>query len=164
MNQWCARTLDEQYNLVVEPRALHQLNQMCVKASGVETGGVLIGYYSVDLSTAIVVEASGPPADSQQKPSWFSRGVKGLEQMLKKRWHSENRTYYLGEWHFHPVGTVQPSTVDIEQMYLIRENGNYRCKDPLLLILGVHSDAVHRHARAFVFPSGATYKELFSFE
>lgn len=67
-----------------------------------ETGGVLIGYYTPALDEAIVTDALGPPSDSRFRLSSFLRGVHGLATLLGRLWRRKPRRHYLGEWHLHP--------------------------------------------------------------
>jgi len=160
MSSWSARTTDGSFSLVIEAGALRDLDRMCAAAGNVETGGVLVGRYSADLTAAIVLEVTPPPPDSQQGSSWFNRGIAGLRAMLRRRWRSKERTYYVGEWHFHPAAHIEPSEEDIAQMYRICHDPNYHCGEPVLLILGRLSDGEERAARAFVFPLGERHMEL----
>lgn len=160
MTSWTRRTDDGTYGLVIEEPALCGLDRMCGDAGDIETGGVLVGWYSADLAVAVVREATPPPSDSRQGRSWFNRGVAGLRDMLRRRWRSKERSYYLGEWHYHPSQHVEPSSVDIEQMYTIREDPNYRCEEPLLVIFGRVGEGDERTARAFIFPRSVPHKEL----
>lgn len=160
MTSWAARTNDGSYGLVIETDALRELDRMCAEAGDIETGGVLVGQYSTNLATAIVLEVTAPPSDSRQGPSWFNRGVSGLREMLHRRWRSKERRYYVGEWHFHPSTDIEPSSHDIAQMYKIRGDLKYHCSEPVLLIFGRLGDGHKRAARAFVFPHGDRYMEL----
>lgn len=165
MSAWTGRTSDGTYGLVIEEPALRELDRMCSAAGNIETGGVLIGRYSADLAVAIVQEATPPPADSRQGPSWFNRGVTGLREMLRRRWRSKERTYYLGEWHFHPASRVVPSTDDFTQMVQISHADEYRCREPLLVIFGASKGKEgQRDVRAFVFPAGVSPVEIFPVE
>ena len=131
----------------------------CYKANKVEIGGILIGYYSKGCSIAIITEATKPPKDSTSGFSWFYRGIDGLKKLLLDRWiNSENRTFYLGEWHYHPHGSVNPSTTDINQMNKISKSKNYYCKEPILIIIG-EKTAKSRQLRAFVFPQNKDFQE-----
>lgn len=160
MSSLLARTTDGRFGLIIEARTLYDLDRMCTAAGVIETGGVLVGRYSEDLTTAITTEATPPPSDSRLGPSWFIRGVAGIREMLRRRWCSKERTYYIGEWHFHPAVHVEPSEVDVAQLYRICREPNYHCAEPVLLILGRLSDGQERAARAFVFPRGERYMEL----
>jgi len=157
---WSTRTIDGNFGLAIEFGAMGDLDRMCTIAGDIETGGVLIGRYSPDLATAIVSEATPPPPDSEQGPAWFIRGVVGLREKFKRRWRSKERTYYLGEWHFHPTANVEPSQEDIAQMSKICHDLNYHCGEPVLLIAGKSNDDQERVYRAFVFPRGNRYMEL----
>lgn len=160
MTFWSARTSDGGYGLEIETSAWHELHRICTAAGDIETGGVLVGRYSTDLLTAVVIEVTGPPKDSRQGSSSFHRGVAGLRGILLRRWLSRERTHYIGEWHFHPAAHIEPSGDDVAQMYRIRDDLNYHCSEPILLILGKLGEYQERVARAFVFPRGKEYMVL----
>jgi integrative and conjugative element protein (TIGR02256 family) len=160
MTTWTGRTSDGTYGLQIEEPVLRALDQMCRDAGVIETGGVLVGRYSADLAVAIVREATPPPTDSRRGRSWFERGVAGLRDMLWQRWRSKERSYYLGEWHFHPAPRVEPSSDDFAQMARIAEAEGYDCKEPLLVILGAGQKGGRREMRAFVCAKGTSPLEL----
>ncbi len=99
-----------------------------------ETGGILIGVYSENHSTAIISLVTGPPSDSASGFYWFKRGIKGLKQIIEKCW--TNNSYYLGEWHFHPMSSPKPSSQDIKQIREIAFSNQYNCPEPIMLIIG----------------------------
>lgn len=102
-----------------------------------ETGGVLMGYYTDDMTCAVVTEVVGPPKDSKSGRTWFKRGVHGLKDLFKKAW--EKKQYYLGEWHFHPYGTTEPSAQDYYQMLEIAESTRYACPEAIMIIIAGRS-------------------------
>src|SRR5690349_6378790 len=79
------------------------------KARATETGGVLVGRYSEAFNCAEVTRVSPPPRDSKADRCSFERGSEGLEAWLLKLWSASARTYYLGEWHFHPYASAEAS-------------------------------------------------------
>lgn len=104
-----------------------------VRASGInETGGIILGHYT-DATTAIITKIVGPPSDSKSGRFWFIRGVKGLASLLVKAW--EVNEYYLGEWHYHPNGTITPSQQDLRQMKKISQSNRYNCPEPIMIII-----------------------------
>lgn len=109
--------------------------QECQRKSDHETGGILIGAYSGDLTTANVEEATAPPTDSRAFPTRFFRGIGGLVALLQLRWQYHGR-YYLGEWHYHPHAAPLPSAYDRQQMADIANDPDYSCRHPLLVIVG----------------------------
>jgi len=148
------------YGLLIEEQVLRDLDGMCRDARGVETGGILVGRYSENLAVAIAREATPPPLDSQRGPSWFNRGIAGLRDKLRRRWGSKERTYYLGEWHYHPSAHLQPSATDIGQMFTIRDDSNYHCTAPVMVICGESADGAERSLRAFVFARSSALAEI----
>lgn len=99
-----------------------------------ETGGILIGRYSDDLSTAKVMSASGPGPRSTFGPSSFTRQVFSLQAELDREF--ETGGYYLGEWHCHPGTNSAPSSQDIRQMKAISKSAGYNCPEPILMVFG----------------------------
>ncbi len=116
-----------------------------------ETGGILVGYYTDKHDWAIVTDVSGPPADSRRGRVFFNRGVRGLQAFLNRLWR--RKQYYLGEWHYHPLAAPIPSEIDHEQMKSFATNNAMRCPEPVLLLMGGDPNR-DWHAAAYVFPIG----------
>jgi len=81
-----------------------------------------------------VTEATPPPRDSEYEPATFFRGIAGLTKLLERRWRS--RSFYVGEWHFHPFASARPSPRDLAQMRAFAADPRYRCSRPILIVLG----------------------------
>ncbi|ADO70219.1 Mov34/MPN/PAD-1 family protein [Stigmatella aurantiaca] len=160
MTDWSGKTADGTFAVQIQAPVLGALDRLCREAGAFETGGILIGRYSDDLAVAIVREATPPPLDSRRGRSWFVRGVGGLGDILGNSWRAKERTYYVGEWHFHPVAHIEPSGDDFDQMLKISHAKKYDCKEPLLLILGTGKQDGWRSLRAFVCPAGCAPLEL----
>ena len=139
-----------EFSLEIGCNPMRQMQAICDRAESAETGGILIGYYTPDLTTLVVTEASPPPPDSCHSYSWFERGVIGLRKRLLRRWRAEPRTYYVGEWHHHPTSDVLPSKLDFDEMNQIGQTSSYRCSAPVLVIIGKANPV--RNIRAWVFP------------
>ena len=102
---------------VVFPRNLEfKILGLCSVAQGWETGGVLVGNYTPDCLTAIIMNATPPPKDSDAGRTWFHRGVAGLQRLFARLWSKPKREYYIGEWHYYPTSIVAPSPNDVHQM------------------------------------------------
>ena len=95
---------------------------------------MLIGHYNETLDTAIVTRATGPPPDSRRRRTAFYRGTQGLHELLRVLW--PKKEYYLGEWHYHPGSSPEPSATDVKRMQDIAENDDSNCPEPILLVAG----------------------------
>ncbi len=162
MRAWEGWTSDGSYGVRIPGAVLQEINRICLAAATVETGGILIGHYSADLRIAIVTEATPPPPDSRAGRTWFHRGTSGLREMLAGKWRAKDRQHYIGEWHFHPVPTVVPSTDDFSQMKGISRSAQYRCREPLLVIAGAPGPNEDRAICAFVCPTAVSPIQLFA--
>ncbi|MDC0744812.1 Mov34/MPN/PAD-1 family protein [Polyangium mundeleinium] len=148
------RSADHRFGLVLPPAQISALLSFAVKAGHKETGGVLVGRYNEAYDCAHVTRVSGPPRGSRASESSFVRGAGGVTRWLERLWNAGRGAYYLGEWHFHPFAPPTASWDDRMQMADIARSGEYRCPEPLLVILGGdprRSWDVH----AYVFPGGS---------
>ncbi|AIC93178.1 Mov34/MPN/PAD-1 family protein [Shouchella lehensis] len=123
-----------------------------------ETGGILIGKYSTDLKKAIIKEIITEPQDSTSTTTSFFRGTEGLQKLLDESWKREE-LYYLGEWHYHPLGNTKPSNQDVSEMKKIMTNQSYNCPEPILIIVG-HQPCNNISLGVYLFLNGVNYSKL----
>ena len=151
------RSSDGRFGVCVGADHITVLLDECAEAAEVETGGILIGHYTDNHTMAIVKEVTRAPSDSRKGRTWFDRGIVGLTQKLRSSWH-RTKTFYLGEWHYHPGASPSPSVQDSIQMKEISSSEAYSCPEPVLFIVGGVSQA--RLAAAYVYPRGADRQTL----
>ncbi len=125
---------DSRFGILVGEDVVRMIARCCSDAYPLETGGILLGRYSDNHDMAVVLKASFPPTDSGSGKNWFLRGVTGLQQLIDKLWKSNN--FYLGEWHYHPDGAPVVSQDDIAAISKIATDPQYKCPEPILLIIG----------------------------
>lgn len=133
-NTMIYKNADNDIAIEISQTILNDMFSMCLSVGDCETGGIIIGYYSIDLKKVIVTKATPLSKDSKVGRNWFVRGVEGLKRILNKRW--EYNEYYLGEWHFHPQNNSSPSFQDKRQLAMISKDKNYSCPEPIMLIVG----------------------------
>lgn len=80
-----------------------------------ETGGVLVGVIDQKLRTITLVDACGPPSDSQADETSFTRGKAGVLKELERCADlTQGMVRYVGDWHSHPEGfSARPSGLDL---------------------------------------------------
>jgi len=137
------------FHLFISKGLLEEVGNYCRSARRNETGGIIVGGYSADLSSAIVDKILGPPSDSRSGFSWF---VKGVKETLDNLWQNQQQ-FYLGEWHYHPYAAPNPSPRDLQQMHEVAHHPDFACPEPIMLIAGGDPRRT-MHFRAFVFPGG----------
>ena len=128
------RSLDDRFNVVISNSALQAIIDECAQAGRKETGGILIGRIDPSGDTAVVIEATPKPKGSGFGLFWFKRSPTGLKQLLAERWNRGQ--HYLGEWHFHPGGSPEPSGSDYHTMEKIAADQRYQAHEPILIIMG----------------------------
>lgn len=127
-------SFDDRFSVILTDTAIQAMVNACSEAGRKETGGILIGHIEKDGRTAVVLEATPKPKDSTFGGFWFKRGSKGLRKILLDRWQVGK--HYLGEWHFHPNGSPQPSRSDYAAMAKIAADKRYQSPQPILVIIG----------------------------
>lgn len=125
---------DGRFVVALTQAAIRTIVAASAEAGRKETGGILIGRIESDGHTATILEATPKPRDSAFGWLWFRRGVKGLRVLLEQRWAIGQ--HYLGEWHFHPGGSPEPSGSDYSAMAEIAGDPRYQSREPILAILG----------------------------
>jgi len=78
-----------------------------------ETGGVLLGSFELDRKILYIVDALPSPPDSEEWPTLYIRGRRGLRKAVND---FEKKTHgmleYIGEWHSHPPGVRAAASCD----------------------------------------------------
>jgi hypothetical protein len=145
-------SIDKMFGIAIQQSHIDKIAFLCKKSFKNETGGIIIGEYKKNLSCATVADIVGQTADSKSGPTWFVRGIKGLQNIIDQYWINK-RHYYLGEWHFHPFASPTPSKQDITQMQEIARMPFRNCPEPILIIAG-GNPSIKMELRVFVFPKG----------
>lgn len=78
-----------------------------------ETGGVLLGSFDTERRIIYVADALPAPPDSQEWPTLFIRGSKGLREVVDAAVEAtRGMIEYVGEWHSHPRGASTRASQD----------------------------------------------------
>lgn len=103
-----------------------------------ETGGVILGTHDMKRHIVYLVETIPSPPDSEEWPTVYIRGRKGLAAEVRRIETTTARNLtYVGEWHSHPDGVaVLPSRDDMKAFSWLRENMMSAGLPPLMVIAG----------------------------
>lgn len=99
-----------------------------------ETGGFLVGKYSNDSMKALVLQNLLPPKIASS-PTSFQRETDGMEPIWNQLY--KEGLFYIGEWHSHPNGKPDYSTIDKKALTNIAMCDNVVIKRPVMLIIGI---------------------------
>lgn len=88
-----------------------------------ETGGVLIGSFDMDRRIVYVLDVIPSPPDSEEWPTMYIRGSKGLTRRVTEiQDATDHMLQYVGEWHSHPDGFgTAPSSDDLKVLGWLAE-------------------------------------------
>lgn len=88
-----------------------------VRASTVETGGLMFGEIDDAHRHIWIDSVSGPPADSEASEEKFLCGTAGTVELARfKDAASAGSSRFVGIWHTHPVSRGSPSADDLHAM------------------------------------------------
>jgi integrative and conjugative element protein (TIGR02256 family) len=99
-----------------------------------EVGGWLLGYWSADEQTIVVVVATPPSG----RGSAFGVTISGRGHGRKfdEAWDASSGSItFLGDWHTHPGGSPRPSTTDCDAMQQLATDPAYGTPVPLIAIV-----------------------------
>jgi len=76
---------------------------------GNETGGIVLGH---DIGSAFVVTVAGDPGPKAVRtPDRFQRDLAHAQELADTAYELDG-SVWIGEWHTHPRGPVEPSSLD----------------------------------------------------
>ncbi|RYB90060.1 hypothetical protein EUA06_11655 [Nocardioides glacieisoli] len=83
------------------------------RGPGVETGGLMLGFFDEASRSVIVDVATGPAPDSLLSEGYFFHGVSGTQDFIDRVSQRTGKlTRFVGIWHCHPYGRAWPSATD----------------------------------------------------
>jgi integrative and conjugative element protein (TIGR02256 family) len=83
-----------------------------------ETGGALLGCWDLSRQILYIVDVTGAPRDSVERPTAFIRGSKDLSTWIDAISRiTGNAVEYVGEWHSHPDGYSTHQSGDDRQVF-----------------------------------------------
>lgn len=139
------------------------LRDALTKAGSRECGGVLMGehlgvnHFAV---RALTVQRPGAIAS-------FVRGLAGVLKAIKAYCGSTGNNYtrfnYLGEWHTHPLFSVQPSALDHATMRNIVMDRRVGANFVVLLIFRLNGGALEGSAHTYL-PDGGVHRSQLDLE
>lgn len=81
---------------------------------GIETGGILLGHD--DGATMTVTVAGGPGTEALRAARRFKRDQAHAQRLADDTYEVDG-SVWIGEWHTHPRGPVDPSDVDLNTYF-----------------------------------------------
>lgn len=101
-----------------------------------ETGGVLLGYWSIPYTEVAITDVVGPGPRAIHEPTRFVPDADYQEAEIADRYLSDpaHRTY-LGDWHSHPRGQANLSSEDRRTLLSIATYQEARAPVPLMAVL-----------------------------
>ncbi len=107
-----------------------------------ETGGILIGAVDHDRKVVYLTKALPSPPDSEEWPTMYVRGAKGLSAERDRiREQTAGHLDYIGEWHSHPAGTgTMPSADDRKVCGWVGQHLFMEGRPAVMLICGNHDE------------------------
>lgn len=101
-----------------------------------ETGGVLLGYWSADSSEPVITHAIGPgPCAEHDYQRFLPDHEFHLKEIARLYAQSGRSLSYLGDWHSHPAGCGALSRKDRMTLRQIASETDARASRPMMLIL-----------------------------
>lgn len=131
------------------------------RRTGLETGGILVGYVEKERWALIITDATLPGPKAIHKPAYFLRDTSYCQAELD-RMHEQSRgkIHYVGEWHKHLELDPKPSSLDKKSLTEIAVQPNYETDQPVLVICGIL--ALHNNSpfdlKAFLFDTSGAIK------
>lgn len=107
------------------------------RVAPLETGGVLLGYWSVVGQELVITAATGPGPRASHRPKGFDPDSEYHRLEIARLYAQSGRLHgYVGDWHTHPAGGYHPSRLDRRTLQRIARSPGARAPVPVMAILG----------------------------
>jgi integrative and conjugative element protein (TIGR02256 family) len=142
----------------VSAEVLSFLVQEANAAAPLETGGVLLGYWSESSTEPVVTQAVGPGPQAIHTRERFMPDHRFHESEVARLCNQNPALQYLGDWHSHPGAAGYLSSLDYSTLRKIAVSRAARAPRPLMIILGFGPRwqpvtwSLRKKPRCFVFP------------
>ena len=113
-----------EWTLIVDDQLTARIAELRTSKLPKETGGVLIGAYDLSRKRLYVVDTIPSPPDSEEWPTLYIRGKRGLKPQVDKITEmTGGQLEYVGEWHSHPDNCAcLPSEDDLKVFGWLTKN------------------------------------------
>lgn len=116
---------------------LDQLRNVAEGKTPLETGGLLVGYWSADNNNVVVTEMVGPGPGAKHRKMTYKPDYDFHQQEMNRIYNeSEGVSTYLGDWHSHPKSTSHLSFLDKRALRNIARFPDNYIDLPIMLVLG----------------------------
>jgi integrative and conjugative element protein (TIGR02256 family) len=103
----------------------------------VETGGILMGYWSDRRDEVVVTQSVGPGPMANHAPGAFSPDHQyHRDEVARIYRRSEGGVTYLGDWHSHPGAAAYMSLKDRHTLCAIALDPPSRAPTPIMVVIG----------------------------
>ena len=111
---------DEKWHVRIPSDLLQDIRHQTKIAGNKEVGGYMMGNVDEKHKTIYVLHHY-KPSDSKQKSTKLHLGVRGWKEEYKKiKEKTASMLEYIGDWHSHPKGALNMSTIDVITNYAIK--------------------------------------------
>lgn len=120
----------------IRTSTLSRMREEAERRAPLETGGVLLGYWSADEQSTLISDASGPGPRATHRRFDFAPDAKFQEAYVAQAYEDSGRvSTYLGDWHSHPGGGDELSPTDVATLWRIARYARARARRPMMAIL-----------------------------
>jgi len=124
----------------IEPSVQEEMKYALEYYEKNEIGGILIGY-QIKKNHFKISKATIADDTTEFNISSFVREPFKSMKILLKLFQQRNHNY-IGEWHSHPMFSLEPSSYDVATMKGILFDDRYNVKFALLIITKLHEDNI----------------------
>ena len=139
------------------------LRRALLKAGNRECGGVLMGEHVAVNHFVVHQVAIQQPGTFATFVRQVAGAVRAIGAFCRANGSDFRRFNYLGEWHTHPLFTVQPSSRDHATMKEIATDAAVRANFVVLLIFRLNGNSLEGSAHTYL-PDGSVHRSQLDLE
>ena len=116
---------------------LDQIRNEAESKTPLETGGLLLGYWSADNNNVVITDMVGPGPLAKHRKFTYKPDYSFHQQEMKRIFNENGgMSTYLGDWHSHPESSSHLSFLDKRALRNIARFPDNYIDHPIMLVLG----------------------------
>lgn len=121
-------------------------NEVKKTSNEVETGGILMGYYTVK-DEVVITHCCGPGPKAKQRKYSVTLDSAHAQKFVDVIYlQTIGKITYIGDWHSHTSNNLTPSRTDKKELNKIAKNKSSRLEMPIMMIACYEDEQLFKKA------------------
>jgi integrative and conjugative element protein (TIGR02256 family) len=136
-------------------------NEVKKTCNNVETGGILMGYYTIK-DEVVITHCCGPGPKANQRKYSVTLDSHYAQKFVNDIYFQTNgKITYMGDWHSHTSNILNPSRTDKKELNKLAKNKSSRLESPIMVITCFDKEELYKKAYYYMGKGIYEFKNIY---